>query len=274
MDEDNSCILYSESRANFFHLKAYGYHLLDKFPFGDQLPLKESLPRIPEPHASELFYYWQIDKLKALSEGKKWTYCEIRPDMVVGFVPNNNAHCLAQTLSVYLSLYAYVNGAGAEVPFPGNDKSWKILSNDSSQDIVARFSIYAALHPEVAGGGKAFNVVDRSQPSSWSIKWPIICSFFGLKGMGPQSDAPQPSAYIQQHREKWVELAKVHQLRLESLDNDLANPGFQKYIMSLFTFDRIMCLDEMRATGFKEELDEETAWFYAFRRFRDAKIIP
>jgi hypothetical protein len=194
--------------------------------------------------------------------------------MVVGFVPNNNAHCLAQILAIYLSLYMHLNGKGSAVPFPGNDKSWTISSNDSSQDIVARFSIYAALRPEKAGGGRAFNVADRAKPSSWSTKWPIICSFFGLKGTGPATDAPQPGPYIQEHREAWIQLAQEHQLRLESLDNELANPGFQKYIMQLFTFDRVMSLEAMREVGFAEEADEKTTWFCAFNRFREAKIIP
>lgn len=234
----------------------------------------ETLPRIPEPHASELFYYWQVDKLKSLSRGKKWTYCEVRPDMVVGFVPNNNAHCLAQILAIYLSLYAHVNGPSSAVPFPGNDQSWTVLSNDSSQDMVARFSIHAALRPEHAGGGRAFNVADRARPSSWSVKWPIICDFFGLVGTGPAPDAPQPGGFVQTHGEEWARLARTHGLRLGSLDNEMANPGFQRYIMSLFTFDRTMSLEAMRGVGFAEEADEQTAWFCAFERFRKAKIIP
>lgn len=212
--------------------------------------------------------------MKKISEGKKWTYCEIRPDMVVGFVPNNNAHCLAQVLAIYLSLYVHVNGKGSTIPFPGNDKSWTILSNDSSQDIVARFSIYAALRPEKAGQGRAFNVADRAKPSSWSVKWPIICSFFGLKGVGPTADSPQPGPYIQEHRDKWIQLAQTHQLRLETLENELANPKFQFYIMSLFTFDRVMSLEAMYETGFSETADEQASWFCAFERFRKGKLIP
>ncbi len=76
--------------------KAYGVHLIDKFPFTP--PLAESLPRIPEPYASEMFYYNQLDMLAELAKGKQWTWCEVRPDVVVGFVPNNNVYCLAQAL--------------------------------------------------------------------------------------------------------------------------------------------------------------------------------
>jgi hypothetical protein len=57
--------------------KAYGVHLIEKFPFANDLPLKESLPRIPEPYASEMFYYNQTDFLANLAKGKSWTWCEV-----------------------------------------------------------------------------------------------------------------------------------------------------------------------------------------------------
>lgn len=57
--------------------KAYGVHLIEQFPFKKDLPLKESLPRIPEPYASEMFYYNQTDKLAEICKGKAWTWCEV-----------------------------------------------------------------------------------------------------------------------------------------------------------------------------------------------------
>lgn len=58
--------------------KAYGVHLLDKFPWTKNLPVTEDLPRIPEPYASEMFYYNQCDMVDELSKGKPWTWCEVR----------------------------------------------------------------------------------------------------------------------------------------------------------------------------------------------------
>lgn len=57
--------------------KAYGVHLLQEFPFTNDLPLKESLPKIPEPYASQMFYYSQTDFLANLAKGKSWTWCEV-----------------------------------------------------------------------------------------------------------------------------------------------------------------------------------------------------
>ena len=50
--------------------KAYGVHLIDNFTFAKITPLKESLPRIPQPYASQMFYYNQCDELAELSKGK------------------------------------------------------------------------------------------------------------------------------------------------------------------------------------------------------------
>lgn len=208
-----------------------------------------------------------------MAEGNQWTWCEVRPDIVVGFVPNNNAHCLQQTLAIYLSLFASCD-PGGKVPFPGTVKAWTIKSNDSSQGIIARFSIYASLHANRTGNGQAFNVADRSIPSTWSKKWPIICSFFGLEGVEPDESFPWPESYISEHRNEWNELTKKHDLKSGVVDNTVANPEILKFILTKFDFDRQLSLEAMRAVGFDEECDEIEAWFTAFKYFRRAKVIP
>ncbi|KAI5360900.1 putative NAD(P)-binding domain superfamily [Septoria linicola] len=166
-------------------VEAYGVHLMKDFPYRDRLPLSEDLPRIPKPWCSQLFYYFQTDFLAERSRGKAWTYCELRPDTIIGFVPNKNAFCLPQTLARFLALYREMNGEGAECPFPGSEGASRCMANDSGQDSIARFAIHAALHPQVCGGGQAFNIVSHSVPASWVEKWPKVCEFFGLMGTPP-----------------------------------------------------------------------------------------
>lgn len=208
---------------------------IDGFPFADKLPLSEDLPRIPEPWQSQNFYYNQTDWLESQSSGKQWTWCEVRPDVVVGFVPNNNVYCLAQTLGTYLSAYRAIEGEGATCEFPGTEESWEILSNDSSQDIIARFCIHAALNPKTCGQGQAFNVADNSQPSSWSKKWPVICEFFGLKGATPPAggSGPQPGQYLADHINQWKAIEKKHGLATGRVGNDRSLAGFQYFIMTM-----------------------------------------
>lgn len=260
--------------------KAYGVHLIDEFPFKKDLPLKETLPRIPEPHASQMFYYNQLDLLKQMSKGKSWTFIDVIPDVIVGFVPNNNIFCLPQALGLYLSLYRYINGDDAKVVFPGTMESWTISSNDSSQDVIARFVIKASLlsGDELAKvAAQSFNVADSNTPSSWSKKWPKICSYFSLVGIEPSEanggPGPDPTTYVFENREKWLELEKKHGLQPGRVGNDRSYGGFPYFIMTMFNFDRQIDLGKMHSI-YKEEVSTENAWYLAFDRFRKAKIIP
>ncbi|KAH8655198.1 hypothetical protein BX600DRAFT_515037 [Xylariales sp. PMI_506] len=257
--------------------KAYGILLFDNFPFKHDLPLKESLPRIPEPYASQMFYYNQTDELSKMSKGKSWTWCEVIPDMIVGYVPNNNIYCLAQVLSTYLSLYAEINGQGSEVAFPGTPESWKSLSNDSSQDIVAKVCIYASIHPEISSEQR-YNAADNAVASSWSVKWPVICEYFGLKGVGPPTEGsgPQPVEFLADHFTEWQALEKKHGLKSGRVGNDRSYSGFPTLIMTLFNFNRDLDMSKCHELmgEAKIETDAKGAWWTAFDRFREAKIIP
>lgn len=61
-------------------LTGWSYGLEFPKEVGIKAPLKETNPRIPEPWASNIFYYTQYDLLKELSRGKPWNFAEIRPD--------------------------------------------------------------------------------------------------------------------------------------------------------------------------------------------------
>jgi hypothetical protein len=251
--------------------QAYGVHIMP-FPNANNLPLKESHPRISEPDRSELFYYHQHDTLNALSERKSWNWSNVRPDVIIGFVPNNNTYCIVQSMGVYLSLYAYVEGKGAKVAFPGTAKSYRNLSNDSSQDIVARFSIHTALGGQ-STNRRTFNVADNRLPTPWAYRWPVICEFFGLKGTGPEEDSPQPGLYIAKHKEQWQEMVKKYGLKDGHLENNITSPVFLDFCTTIMDFDRQLDLSEQRSTGFTEETDTKDAWWTALEKFRTAKVI-
>jgi len=276
-------IEHSSSKLKFVVLptgtKAYGVHLIDEFPFKNDLPMKENLPRIPEPHASQMFYYNQLDLLKQMSEGKSWSYIDVIPDVIIGFVPNNNIYCLPQALALYLSLYRHIHGEGAQVVFPGTMESWKILSNDSSQDVLARFCIMATLADGKGSNvaNQSYNVADSNTPSSWSKKWPKICSYFSLVGVEPSEEnggsGPDPSGFVSENREKWLELERKNGLQTGRVGNERSYGGFPYFIMTMFNFDRHLDLGKMHSV-YKEEISTQDAWYTAFDRFRKAKIIP
>lgn len=112
-----------------------------------------------------------------LSRNKPWTFCEIHPDAVIEFVPNNNA------MNPEHGHVSKPRGKGAEIAFPGNHQCWMAKRTDTSQDILARFQIYASMHPEQVRE-RAFNVAEGAMVA-WVDVCPGTCSYLGLKGVGP-----------------------------------------------------------------------------------------
>ncbi|KAJ5155932.1 hypothetical protein N7492_008735 [Penicillium capsulatum] len=253
--------------------KAYGVLMLDKFPFRGKAPLKEDFPRIPEDYAKNLFYYHQVDLLAELSAGKSWSWCEVRPDIIIGVAPFGNANCIAQTTGIFLGLYRLLEGPGAKVPFPGTEAGWKLLSTDSNQDIIAQFCIFASLQSPEKVHAQSFNIGDDTAPLSWSKRWPILASYFGLEGTPPSSDGVQPPEYIDRHWDKFQALCREKGLKEDIIYQSMHNTGSGGSVMRLMDFDRHLSLDKARSLGFKTELSTEDSWFTAFDRVRNAKLM-
>ena len=168
-------------------------------------------------------------------------------------------------------MYALVEGKGAKVPFPGTPPAYEARFNDASADIIAKFSIWASLHPETCGGGQLFNIADQNPPSNMRERWPAIASYFHLEGVGPDVGGGgvllKPGEYIEKHKrvleEEW-EGKGTRVFKAEALDEY----GYH------FTFDRHLSLEKVRSVGFGEEIEPNASWFKAFDRMRDAGMIP
>lgn len=205
-----------------------------------------------------------------MSKGASWTWTEVRPDVIIGFVPATNFMNCAQGLGLYLSLYREVNGQGATVVFPGTQKSWTCKHTDTSQDILAKFEIYAALDPKQTGNGRAFNIVDGNV-TTWEEKWPGICSYFGLKAAGP-GDYEPVEQFAKKHAKVWDQLVEKHGLQGGRMD--AYQWGFLTFVMADFDFNRQYDISAARSIGFTEEVDTVTGYTTAFDRMRNAKVIP
>ncbi len=156
--------------------------------------------------------------LSTQSASRAWTWCEVQPDAIIGFTPNGSTFSLAAHWATYLSLYAHIEGPGANVPFAGTASAYESLFNEASADIIARFGIWASLHPEKCGGGQLFNIGDSAKPARMSERWPALAAQFGLNGVGPvddQASVPKPSEYVKEHvevfEEKGIKTGQVFQ---------------------------------------------------------------
>jgi hypothetical protein len=260
--------------------KMYGCHLLDNHPTDYiHVPLSEAQPRLRGPAGGDtLFYHPQLDWIDAYAASKPWSWCETRPDIIIGFVPNQNFYSLGTVLAIYLALYAEVEGKAATCPFPGSTKSWVAKSNDSSSDMIARQTIYLSLHDPQARKGEAYNVADAQQPQTWRSKWPQLCAYFGLHGSAPTVNASGGTnyvrRYIHEHLDTWKRMEKEYGLRSGIADSDLTFQGFEYFLLVQFDFDRQYDMGKMYATGFTEERSVMQAWGGVFDRMRQAKIIP
>ncbi|PWY72959.1 hypothetical protein BO70DRAFT_413562 [Aspergillus heteromorphus CBS 117.55] len=254
---------------------AYGVYLLDKFPFRNQIPLSEDLPRVPAEYAKDLFYYHEVDLLHELSANKSWSWCEVRPDVIVGVAPFGNANCMAQTLGIYLSIYRHIHGANARIPFPGTTTSWNIHSTDSNQDLIARFCIHLSLHPSprTAIHTRAFNIADSARPVPWSERWPALAAHFGLVGVGPQEGSLHPTEFVERNWEAVNRVCEERGLRAEVLWKSVHNTGARLGSLRLMDFDRPFDLARARGVGFAEELGVGESWGRAFERVRGAGVL-
>lgn len=220
--------------------------------------------RLPEPEASKLFYYAMQDYLHQASEGRPWTWCEVRPDAIIGFTPNGSTFSLAAHWFNYLSLYASVEGPGSSVPYPGTPTSYRTLFNGASSDIIARFSIYASLHPDRTGNGEIFNIGDQDRPQSMEEIWPAVASCFGLQGTAPTDDQDpvliRPSDYM-----------ALNQDQLPAYSgSQLTKPSWLDAYGTWYTFDRPLSLEKIRSVGFTEERDAAASWVKTMKLFQNA----
>ncbi|KAL4965198.1 SDR family oxidoreductase [Aspergillus stella-maris] len=239
-------------------------------------PLKEDQPRIPSPWGDEIFYYPQVDLIKDAVKGKQWKWCEVRPDQIIGHVPAVTSMTYVEPIALYLSLYRYVNGPGARISFPGT-KNFLYTYTDSSQDIITRAEIYlSVLEPEKADG-EAFNIADTATPGPWSKKWPILASYFGLEGTGPNhaetgKEWGEIDKWWNEHLGEYAKMCEEYGLQERVIGE--ATWVFVKAGFMLLDRNREMSLDKIRSVGFKEELPVGHGHYRAFDQMALERIIP
>lgn len=90
-----------------------------------------------------------------------------------------------EPIALFLALWRYVHGPGAESPFIGTLDNYVHTNTDSSQDIIAKSEIYLSTIKPDEANGEAFNTADYTTPTSWVTRWPATVSYFGLKGTPP-----------------------------------------------------------------------------------------
>jgi hypothetical protein len=177
---------------------------------------------------------------------------------------------LAQGIGLYLASWKQVYGKGVEVPFPGTEKGWMSTHNDTNQDLLAKMEIYAALNPEMCGGGRAFNIAD-GRTVRWAEVWPGLCEDFGLLGVGPTDGGEGIVDFVERNESVWEGLVKREGLRGVPFGEQ--NWGLVHFMLVDFGFDREYDLSRAREVGFMEEIETVEGHRVAWGRMKTAKIL-
>lgn len=112
-------------------------------------------------------------------------------------------------------------------------------------------------------------------PSSWSERWPVVCSFFGLRGVKIERDDPlEMRTFIRENKGAWEAMERKYGLRRGFADRPVQKPIWEHIMMSGFDFDRPYDVSKVYATGFQEERSTPEAWGPVFEVMRRAKVIP
>ncbi|KAK2872035.1 hypothetical protein FQN49_002611 [Arthroderma sp. PD_2] len=213
------------------------------------------------------------------SADKPWSWCETRPDEIIGFVPRINSYNAVYPIAMFLSLHRFINGQGAECPFPGSFGAWKALSSDAGANMIAKASIHLSLHPDPSIKGEGFNVASSETPWSWEMKWPALCEWFGLVGKPPvdnekkETRSPGPDRYIQTHEAEYRDM--VHEYNLKAWN--IASPsmdGSENWGLTKLNSDRQLDLHKLRSVGFMEDESPRDTWINVLELMRKARLIP
>ncbi|KAH8892855.1 hypothetical protein GQ53DRAFT_793696 [Thozetella sp. PMI_491] len=242
-------------------------------------PCQESDPRIPQPFEDQVFYYAQYDALVRLSAGKPWRFAEIRPDLVIGFVPGGkNAMNFAQALGIFLSFYAdrepEIDGKKT-IPFPGTPESYTARHTEIGQRTLGRAHIFSSTIID-SQNGEIFNIGDSPLSSglSWKDKWAAVCGYFSLEGTGPEKGASRLSVteYMALHKGEVDGFEKKHGLRPGIVQG--SSWEFLEVLLALAAFDRYYDLAKFDRAGFHERSDVIQNYVEAFELMKKARIIP
>lgn len=238
--------------------KAYGLHV-GKSP----LPAKESGPR--DEH--ENFYFLQEDALRNLSEGARWSWTILRPQVVYGDSIGSPMNLLP-ALGVYASLE---KARGRPLCFPGGPPA---VQEAVDARLLARTIGWAGENREARN--EIFNVTN-GDVFTWSGVWPQIAAAFGMEVGEPHSmrlaEAMPPRAA------EWAEIVDGNAL---NAPRDMATfvGNSWSYADILFgtlgarPLPALLSTIKIRQAGFHDCIDTTDMFRYWFAELQEQGMLP
>jgi nucleoside-diphosphate-sugar epimerase len=235
--------------------KAYG---ADLGPY--KTPSREDDPRLMPPN----FYYDQEDFLRERQRGKAWHWTALRPDMTTGFALGNPMN-LGMSIAVYAAISKEL---GLPLRFPGTEKSYGVLTQMTSAEILANATAWAG-HSETARN-EVFNVTNGDY-FRWRYLWPRIAAMFD---MPPADPIPTPlTVYMADKEPVWETIVRRYGLQPLPYEQVSSWP-FADAVLRLMEFDNMMSTIKVRRAGFHDCIDTEEMFKRFFANLRKDRVIP
>lgn len=235
--------------------KYYGRHL---GPF--RTPAKESDPR----HFPPNFYYTQEDLLKALAQGKRWTYSLMRPHIVCGY--GRTDINITKPIAVYATICKEL---GLPMRFPGPEGAYRAAQCASDVELLNKAMLWASTTPQAAN--EAFNVVN-GDIFRWENLWPRFVDYFGTPMVGAAIQQIDLESMMADKEPLWDEIVRKYDLAKTPF-REAAHWGYANYAFAP-AFDIILDNTKARKYGFQDFVDTEEMFIRSFDRFREQRFIP
>lgn len=234
--------------------KYYGNHL---GPY--RTPSREDDPR----HAGRNFYFDQQDLMVTLEPDRPWTYCILRPHVLVG----TNTHALMNPLMVlgaYASLCKYL---GRPFSFPGDPVAYDTIYQATDADLLGRGAVWAMDAPNAAN--QAYNITNGDF-FRWRHIWERVAEAMELP-LGDPEEMPF-APFLEGHKDAWRQLAETQDLVQPDVFK-LVDWAFGDYILRC-SWDIMASTIKIRQHGFGDCRDSEEMFVTRLKELQDAKLLP
>lgn len=235
--------------------KAYG---AAAGPF--KIPGKESDPRYLPPN----FYYVQEDYLRALQQGKSWSWTVLRPQVVIGHATGSAMNGIAP-----LGAYAAISRElGMPLRFPGGASR---VSEGTDARLLAKAIAWAGSEARCAN--EIFNIVN-GDVFTWEAVWPRIAELFDMPLGTP---APVPLARVMVDKAPvWDRIVERHGLKPHKLSDLIPNWQFADSMFGYGSRPNPSHVSGIKARkyGFQECQDSEEMLLDWLKILQEQRILP
>jgi nucleoside-diphosphate-sugar epimerase len=239
--------------------KAYGVHVRPL-----SVPARENRS---EMHEQPNFYWNQENHLRALQEGKDWSWSILRPVLIVGY-STGSAMNVIPALGVYAALR---REAGLDLPFPGGAPR---VAQAIDADLLARAIAWAGEAPNARN--EIFNITN-GDVFVWENIWPAIAASLGMQ---PGGHVPLSlNREIRGREAEWDKIRARYGLRSGNL-HDFVGLSFEyaDYTMGYGRTEpgppAIVSTIKLMQAGFTEVIDTEAMFAKYFAEFQANRLLP